>query len=64
MDMDLRIVLLVVGALIIIGLIVADRIKRNKTQDQPYRRFSESDDFDLPSMSASHEAPEMMSWLS
>lgn len=57
MDMDLRIVLVVVGALVIIGLIIADRIKRKKSHNQPYRRFSESEDLDLPSMSATHEAP-------
>lgn len=57
MDMDLRIILVVVGALVIIGLIIADRIKRKKSHNQPYRRFSESEDLDLPSMSATHEAP-------
>lgn len=54
--MDLRIILVVIGALIIIGLIVVDRIKRKKKQDSPYRRFSE-EEFELPSMSATQETP-------
>ncbi|MCW8888458.1 MAG: hypothetical protein OQK25_05300, partial [Gammaproteobacteria bacterium] len=57
MDVELRITLLVIGALIIVGLIFADRLKRKNRADSPYKRFSESEDFDLPSMSASHESP-------
>ena len=56
-DLDLRIILLVVGALIIVGLIIADRVKRKKRGDMPYNRFSEGEDFELPSMRATHEAP-------
>ena len=54
--MDLRIILVVIGALIIVGLIVVDRIKRKKTQDSPYRHFSE-EEFELPSMSATQDTP-------
>jgi len=55
--MDLRIILVAIGALIIIGLIVVDRIKRKKMQDSSYRRFSEDEEFELPSMSATQDTP-------
>lgn len=58
MDMELRIILIGVGALIIIGLIIADQIKRKRAQELSYRRRSQDDEFDLPSMSTIQEEPE------
>ncbi|MDH3354033.1 MAG: hypothetical protein OEL79_02325 [Chromatiales bacterium] len=57
MDIDLRIILLAIGALFVIGLILVDRIKRKKSENMPYKRFSESNDFELPSMSTSDDVP-------
>lgn len=60
MDIDLRIILVIIGALIIVGLIIVDRIKRKKMQESPYRRVmmsGESEELELPSMSATQEAP-------
>jgi len=57
MDIDLRIILLVIGAVFIIGLIVADNIKRKKKENLPYKRFSEGKDFELPSMSTVDDGP-------
>ncbi|NOR51570.1 MAG: hypothetical protein GQ470_03025 [Gammaproteobacteria bacterium] len=60
--MDLRIILIVIGALVIIGLIIADRIKRKKRQENsfippPGRALSGDEEFELPSMNAAQEAP-------
>ena len=57
MDIDLRIILLAIGALFIVGLILVDQIKRKKREDQPYKRFSESNDFELPPMSTTDDTP-------
>ncbi len=58
MDMNLRIILVIVGALIIIGIIMVDRIKHKKRQDSPYERFDELGELDLPSMRATQERPD------
>jgi cell division protein ZipA len=57
MDIDLRIILLIIGAIFIIGLIILDSFKRKSRENLPYKRFSEDENFELPSMSTSDDAP-------